>query len=197
MGGIHGDEPAGVAAICAHTNWPLYVAVFPCVNALGLVYNRRYADWDHYKEMQAYLRSVAKDMPPKLVIDLHEDDEAEEAGFYFYHNGKITQLQDIVRQAIREEGLPIVGEDKGTRTAETIVNGVIYNAEDDSIDNWLNKEYGAEVIVCETPSALWPKKTRMRAHGAVLRAIPKLWECYNHWTMTKEQRTNFRMWTGG
>src|SRR3990172_1996395 len=99
MGGIHGDEPAGVAAICAHDDWPHYCLVFPCVNALGLVYNRRYADWDHYKDMQEYLKEVATIHPPKLVIDLHEDDEAEEAAFYFYHNGFMTGLQEIVRQA--------------------------------------------------------------------------------------------------
>jgi hypothetical protein len=121
---------------------------------------------------------------PKLIINLHEDDEAfEYVGFYVYHYGKDKRLPEVVLRAVQRSGLKIAPTEDSTWENERIVDGVIVDpdetAEDPSVDYYANQTYGTEVIVGETPQVMWPAKARMRAHAAVLNTLPLLWELVN------------------
>ncbi len=95
--GIHGDEPAGPAALLEllrQNLWPaaLSLRICPCLNPTGLALNRREngagvdlnRDYRHRQtaEVRAHLEWLAAQPPFALSLCLHEDWEA--GGFYVY-----------------------------------------------------------------------------------------------------------------
>ena len=184
LGGVHGREPAGIAAICSHGPFPDYCLVAPCVNPLAFMKGEHHGDSDDYKECFWDMVEWAKKYPPALILNLHEDDEAfQYPGFYLYHYGEDKRIPYIVLEAVRREKLTIAPSEDDTWETERIENGVIVASYetlgDPNIDEYASGVLGTEVIVAETPSSVWPIKARLRAHAAVLSALPKLWEIVN------------------
>lgn len=145
--------------------------------------------------LTSYALSLAKDHPPLLVLDLHEDELSHEGG-YIYSQGEDADENPVGAEIIRllqEAGIPIRLEGK-TRFGEPLKNGVVSRDEagqpirDGSIDELLSSKTvflggkklpgpGARaVIVVETPAYAGsdlPK--RVSAHAAVLRNLDALW----------------------
>ena len=184
LGGVHGKELAGMAAICAHGPFPDYCLVAPCVNPLAFLHMEHHGDSDSYQDCFWGMVEWAKDYPPALILNLHEDDEAfQYPGFYLYHYGEDKRIPQLVVNAVRKERLPIAPSEDETWEMERIENGVIVASYetlgDPNIDEFASGVLGAEVIVAETPSLVWPVKARLRAHAAVLSTLPTLWELVN------------------
>jgi hypothetical protein len=142
-----------------------------------------------------YVLTLAKEYPPRLVIDLHED-ELSSAGGYIYSQG--TRPDDspagaeIVRR-LRAAGIPIRASGR-TRFGEPIRDGVISRDDqggpvrDGSIDELLaatqvvidgRLEPGPAaptVIVAETPAFAGSRfEQRVQAHGSIVAAAADLW----------------------
>lgn len=182
VGGVHGNEPAGVAAILEHGPFPDWCLVIPCAHPLALVWGDRYGDIDSYKSSLAGMLRVAEVFPPKLVLNLHEDDEVFfDGGAYLYHYGTNGRLPQFVLARLREGGLPIMEKDPEVWEIERVENGIVKVADDDdpSIDRIFLDRYGTETLVIETPSKAWPVKARIRAHSIALDALPALWAIVN------------------
>jgi predicted deacylase len=114
--GIHGDEPAGPAAVRellrAHS-WPdtIDVWVCPCLNpsgfslntresAAGLDLNRQYHDPEAAEEIRAHTTWLSRLPRFDVALCLHEDWEAQ--GFYVYElnlDGRPSFAEEIVRRA--------------------------------------------------------------------------------------------------
>jgi hypothetical protein len=138
---------------------------------------------------------MARDYPPRLVLDLHED-ELSGAGGYVYSQGTRPHDNPVVPEVIRllgEAGIPI-RRDGRTRFGEPIREGVISRDDrggairDGSIDELLaapevvlegrrEKGPGAPtVIVVETPAFAGTRLgLRAGAHGAVIVHLADLW----------------------
>ena len=143
-----------------------------------------------------YVLRLAEQYPPRLVLDLHEDELSKEGG-YIYSQG--TQPDDnpvgaeIVR-LLQATGIPLRQSGK-TRFGEPIVQGVISRDDkgapirDGSIDELLaapdvfvdgKKARGPAaqtVIVVETPAFEGSKfELRVAAQGAVVQRMAELWQ---------------------
>lgn len=142
-----------------------------------------------------FVRRVAEAYPPRLVLDLHEDELSTEGG-YIYSQG--TQPHDNpvgaeVMRLLKASGIPL-REAGRTRFDEPIVNGVISRDDkgqpirDGSIDELLaateifvdgRKVAGPSartVIVVETPAFAGSRlDLRVAAQGAVIQRVRELW----------------------
>jgi hypothetical protein len=145
--------------------------------------------------LTSYVLQLAQAYPPRLVLDLHEDELSMEGG-YIYAQGsqaadspvgkKIVRLLQAAGIAIRQTGM--------TRFGEPIVGGVISHDDkglpirDGSIDELLaatevfvdgRKVQGPAaqtVIVVETPAFAGSQlDLRVAAHTAVLEQAKQLW----------------------
>lgn len=116
--GIHGDEPAGPAAVRellrSHA-WPesIDVWVCPCLNpsgfslntresAAGLDLNRQYHDPEAAEEIRAHTAWLSRLPRFDAAVCLHEDWEAQ--GFYLYElnlDNRPSFAEEIVRRAAR------------------------------------------------------------------------------------------------
>lgn len=129
-----------------------------------------------------FVTKLSKDYPPHCVLDLHEDspDPKEDTkihpdshGTYIYVHGtkgpKDSLAQKIVT-ILRENEIPLI--EKGhTRFGEPIIDGMVINAEDGSIDEYLVKKCGAQqVIVLETPANI-SLSQRVAVHQKTLELI--------------------------
>ena len=142
-----------------------------------------------------FVLRLAQQYPPRMVLDLHEDELSTEGG-YIYSQG--TQPEDspvgaeIVR-LLQATGIPL-RQSGQTRFGETIVAGVISRDDqggpirDGSIDELLaatevfvdgRKVRGPSahtVIVVETPAFEGSKfDLRVAAQGAVVQHVENLW----------------------
>jgi hypothetical protein len=142
-----------------------------------------------------YVLRLAARYPPRLVLDLHED-ELSAAGGYVYSQGTRPEANPVVTEVIRllrESGIPIRRGGR-TRFGEPIREGVISRDDrggairDGSIDELLaapevvlegrrEKGPGAPtVIVVETPAFAGTRLAlRAGAHGAVIAHLDDLW----------------------
>jgi uncharacterized protein (DUF885 family) len=138
---------------------------------------------------------LAEFYPPRLVLDLHEDELSQEGG-YIYSQGRQADGNPAGAEIIRllqATGIPLRQSGK-TRFGETIVQGVISRDDqggpirDGSIDELLaatevfvdgRKVRGPSahtVIVVETPAFEGSKfALRVAAQGAVLQHAADLW----------------------
>jgi len=138
---------------------------------------------------------LARDYPPRLVLDLHED-ELSTGGGYIYSQGRLpgagpvgTRIIDLLESA----GIPI-RRSGHTRFDEPIVDGLISRDEhgqpirDGSIDELLAAPEiivggrntagpgAATVIVVETPAFAGSRlDLRVGAQGSVIRHLSELW----------------------
>ena len=142
-----------------------------------------------------YVLQLAAAYPPRLVLDLHEDELSTEGG-YIYSQGTQPDGNPVGAEVIRRlanTGIPI-RRDGRTRFGEPIVDGVISRDDaggpirDGSIDELLaapvvfvNGERrggpaAATVIVAETPAFAGSQfALRVAAQGAVVQGTPELW----------------------
>jgi hypothetical protein len=142
-----------------------------------------------------YVLRLAESYPPRLVLDLHEDELSREGG-YIYSQGRQADDNpagaEIVR-LLQATGIPL-RESGQTRFGETIVRGVISRDDrggpirDGSIDELLaatevfvdgRKVRGPAahtVIVVETPAFAGSQfDLRVAAQGAVVQHAGRLW----------------------
>ncbi|MFA6317773.1 MAG: hypothetical protein WC943_10175 [Elusimicrobiota bacterium] len=136
--------------------------------------------------LTAKVLKLAKDYPPVLSLDLHEDDELE-AGYLYSQGpkGRSDPAAAAVVARMRELGIPVMGSGK-TRFGEAVENGVIADVSDGSIDELIASTAafagktpargpsGRSVLVVETSSKGRPLAERIRAHSEVLILIPEL-----------------------
>jgi len=142
-----------------------------------------------------YVLHLAEQYPPRLVLDLHEDELSKEGG-YIYSQGRQADDNPAGAEIIRllqATGIPLRQSGK-TRFGETIVQGVISRDDqggpirDGSIDELLaatavfvdgRKVRGPSahtVIVVETPAFEGSKfDLRVAAQGAVVQHVGDLW----------------------
>jgi len=142
-----------------------------------------------------YVLHLAQQYPPRLVLDLHEDELSTEGG-YIYSQGRQAEGNPVGAEIIRllqATGIPLRQSGK-TRFGEPIVQGVISRDDqggpirDGSIDELLaatevfvdgRKVKGPAahtVIVVETPAFEGSKfDLRVAAQGAVVQHVGDLW----------------------
>jgi hypothetical protein len=142
-----------------------------------------------------YVLRLAAAYPPRLVLDLHEDELSTEGG-YIYSQGRQAENNPVGAEIVRllqATGIPLRQSGK-TRFGETIVQGVISRDDqggpirDGSIDELLaatdvfvggNKVRGPSahtVIVVETPAFAGSQfDLRVAAQGAVVQHVAELW----------------------
>lgn len=147
------------------------------------------------RALTEYVLRVAKTYPPRLVLDLHEDELSTEGGYIYSQGNRVGEDPvgaEIIRQ-LRAAGIPI-RESGLTRFDEPIVDGVISRDDrglpirDGSIDELLaaaeifvdgTKTDGPAaptVIVIETPAFAGSQfELRVAAQGAVIRRVRELW----------------------
>jgi hypothetical protein len=136
--------------------------------------------------LTGYVLRTAASYPPRVSIDLHEDDLVS-AG-YVYSQGALGVNDPLAREAIavlREHGIAIQLEGQ-TRFGETIVGGIIGPVTDSSIDELMSARElvvdgrvqpgpaARTVLVFETPAKDLPLERRVDAHLALLRRLAGL-----------------------
>ena len=142
-----------------------------------------------------YVLRLAQQYPPRMVLDLHEDELSTEGG-YIYSQGTQPEGNPVGAEIVRllqATGIPL-RQSGQTRFGETIVAGVISRDDkgrpirDGSIDELLaatevivdgSKVRGPAahtVIVVETPAFEGSKfDLRVAAQGAVVQHVRELW----------------------
>ena len=143
-----------------------------------------------------FVLHMAQHYPPRLVLDLHED-ELSTAGGYIYSQGTQPDDNPVGAEVVRllqATGIPLRQSGK-TRFGEPVVKGVISRDDagapirDGSIDELLaatevfvdgRKRAGPAartVIVVETPAFEGSRfDLRVAAQGAVVQRLPVLWQ---------------------
>lgn len=146
--------------------------------------------------LTAFVLRTAKEYPPQLVLDLHEDELSRDGG-YIYSQGIRADDNPIGLEIVRilqQAGIPL-RLDGNTRFDEPIRAGVISRdadgmpIRDGSIDELLAsreiitreiKTRGPSaktVIVVETPAFSGARlEWRIQAQGRVLKELPRLWQ---------------------
>lgn len=132
-----------------------------------------------------YVLATARDYPPAVSIDLHEDNLIR-AG-YVYSQGRLGAADPLAHAAIRvleanAIQLQLSGE---TRFGEPISGGIIGPVADSSIDELMSTSSvivdghvqlgpaARTVLVFETPADAVPLDRRVEAHAALLRLIAR------------------------
>jgi hypothetical protein len=131
----------------------------------------------------AYILQTSKAYPPRVSLDLHEDNLVDEG--YVYSQGKLGELDPLAALAVQvlaAKGIALK-MDGSTRFDEPINQGIIGPVVDGSIDElmsaasvWVDGEvmtgpYADTVLVFETPAAALSLNQRVEAHAAVLEQI--------------------------
>jgi len=147
------------------------------------------------RALTQFVLRLVESHPPRLVLDLHEDELSTEGG-YIYSQGRRPDHNPVGAEVIRllqVSGIPIRQSGR-TRFDEPIVDGVISRDDrglpirDGSIDELLaspavfvdgRSQPGPAadtVIVVETPAFAGSRfELRVAAHGAVVQRIAELW----------------------
>jgi hypothetical protein len=142
-----------------------------------------------------FVLKLVERYPPKLVLDLHEDELSTEGG-YIYSQGRHADANPVgaaIVQQLQASGIPLRRSGQ-TRFGETIVDGVISRDDrggpirDGSIDELFaatevfvdgRKRRGPaakSVIVVETPAFAGARfDQRVAAQAAVVRNLATLW----------------------
>jgi hypothetical protein len=147
------------------------------------------------RALTGFVLNLARSYPPRLVLDLHEDELSTEGG-YIYSQGRRAADNPVGEEIIRllrETGIPIRQSGR-TRFGEAIVDGVISSDDqggplrDGSVDELLASTEvfqdgkkipgpaGRTVIVVETPAFASSRfDLRVTAQGAVIEHVRELW----------------------
>ncbi|CAI2718304.1 M14 family metallopeptidase [Nitrospina watsonii] len=128
--GIHGDEPAGVEALCAFLERKLYAPflhkwemhILPCINPTGYEIGTRenHAGEDLNRQFKldrpnvevACVQSVFETGPFDLDLELHED--VDSPGYYLYQKDLSPTLSDLGRRILDavEPVMPLDGSEE-------------------------------------------------------------------------------------
>ena len=123
---------------------------------------------------------MARDYPPALSLDMHEDNLLEKG--YLYSQGRQGREDEgakAIVERLKAQSFPILLSGK-TRFDETIVGGIVSDVNDGSIDELIAAEKiwsggamrkgpaGRSVIVVETSAKDAVLSKRIRVHAAVL-----------------------------
>jgi hypothetical protein len=138
--------------------------------------------------LTARVMELARDYPPVLSLDLHEDNLLSQG--YVYSQGA-RGAEDPVAEAIvelfRRHQFPIL-EDGKTRFGETVRHGIVSVVKDGSIDEllsaptvlvkgaWRPGPGGRSVLVLETSSMNTALPDRKKAHATILASLESLWQ---------------------
>ncbi|MDQ7823997.1 MAG: hypothetical protein RDV48_14450 [Candidatus Eremiobacteraeota bacterium] len=137
--------------------------------------------------LTAKVLELARDYPPVLTMDYHEDNELEKG--YLYSQGKKGADDPVAREIVRifqVNHFPLKMKDE-TRFGEVIREGIIADVKDGSIDELLGAgriflkgasapgPSAKSVIVLETSSMNTPLEARKKVHATVLKASERLW----------------------
>ena len=130
--------------------------------------------------------ALAKDYPPALSIDLHEDNLLEKG--YIYSQGlkgrEDKAAWDIIKR-MTALNYPVMLSGK-TRFNEPIINGIVSDVKDGSVDELIASEKvitdgafqagpaGKSVIVVETSAAKLSLKERVRVHSSIIGMLEEL-----------------------
>jgi APA family basic amino acid/polyamine antiporter len=147
------------------------------------------------RALTEFVLRVAKAYPPRLVLDLHEDELSTDGGYIYSQGSQVAGNPvgaEIIR-VLRESGIPIRQSGR-TRFDEPIVDGVISRdaqglpIRDGSIDELLAAgeilldgktapgPAAHTVIVVETPAFAGSRfDLRVAAHSAVVHRVRELW----------------------
>jgi hypothetical protein len=138
--------------------------------------------------LTAKVLALARDYPPVLTLDLHEDNMLAKG--YIYSQGRFGAEDPAalkITGIFLRHGFPILMEGT-TRFGEAVRNGVVSNVNDGSIDELLSAPtvvvngspqkgpYGGSILVLETSSMHTPLAARIRVHATVLAALGSLWD---------------------
>ncbi|MEZ5499520.1 MAG: hypothetical protein R3E77_08855 [Steroidobacteraceae bacterium] len=130
-----------------------------------------------------YVVTTAARYPPRVSIDLHEDNLIDEG--YVYSQGRLGQVDPLAQAAVavlRDKGIPI-RQSGTTRFGEAISGGLIGPVVDSSIDELMSAgslvrdghsiagPNAGTVLVFETPARALPLTTRVAAHRALLERL--------------------------
>lgn len=188
VGGIHGNEPAGVEAVLdliqtvAGSPGKYNSMAFdfiPCVNPWGWAHDIRFnqngrdinRDFASFKSREAaIIRDFVEGKTYDLILDHHEDPSA--GGFYLYQYDKPdTILSRAVIENVRQAGFPIEQDVNMVvlKTDDGLINapgwGLCYMklTRQLSMTNYFRLNTGDTVYTIETPTRLEPEK-RLAMH---------------------------------
>ena len=182
-GGVHGDEPAGVAAtlqFLERDNTELLkrftFVVIPCINPYGYVHgtreNREGVDINRAFDTMdvpevAIVKKAIAQTQFSLAIDFHEDYDA--TGFYLYEGKRDEAYIGVeLADAVKTIG-PIDADDPGEEAPE-IAAGVYKVATEwgtQGLAPYLLHFHSEHVIITETPT-IWPLEQRVALHLGIL-----------------------------
>jgi len=132
-----------------------------------------------------FVLKQVKDYPPLLVLDLHEDDSVSDS--YIFSQGFLRHKDPIAKEIIKllRKRKFRIKKFGFTSFKQKIVNGIVTNVKDDSIDELLstyrliiNKSIkkgpqGKSVVVVETNSKKIKLKKRVTAHSYIIKNLLK------------------------
>ncbi len=129
--------------------------------------------------LTAKVLELAKDYPPRLSVDLHEDDSLP-AGYVYSQGpqGCADPAAKAVLGRMKQLGYPIKLSGR-TDFAEPIQDGIVCGVRDGSIDELIASApgpAGRSVIVVETSSMKMGLERRVNLHRAVIRMLPGLFK---------------------
>ena len=189
VSGLHGDEQAGPFGVLRYlervgenTLDSVNISLIPLLNPTGFRKRTRDNQWGEQtnrgyckskkisregvllKDSVDLLKNAAKDG----LITLHEDPEAKSCYIYMYKGKKSEELGDILigvdrmffdqRRLSKEPG------------GEKIVNGIAWDCEDNSFEDWMNEQGVPIVATTETPGAV-DFEERVQANTMLLSAF--------------------------
>jgi len=131
---------------------------------------------------------IAQKYHPYLAIDFHEDEDKSGKEPYIFFNGEKGAEDPLAKEVVAvllKNGQSL--QMKGKSPYGEIINGIVSNAVDDSIDELLSakkiilqgkvvKGPSAErVVTIETSTVGVPLEKRVKAHSEILRSVEKFW----------------------
>jgi hypothetical protein len=140
------------------------------------------------ERLTAKVLDLARDYPPALTLDLHEDNLLEKG--YVYSQGRRGAADPValnIADLFLKRGFPILMQGT-TRFGEAVRKGIVSNVKDGSIDELLSAPTvivngsavkgpdGGSILVLETSSKNTPLADRMRVHTAVIASLESLWQ---------------------
>jgi len=138
--------------------------------------------------ISSYVLNLTKKYKPFLVIDLHED--ISKRKIYIYSQGRLGANDPIAREIVeilRRGGQELYDKGK-TSFNQKIINGIVSNIHDGSIDELLASKYiikgkkiikgpyAKSVIVVETNLLGIPLSKRVKIHSKIIKKIKKFYK---------------------
>ncbi|MFA6974246.1 MAG: hypothetical protein WC238_05980 [Parcubacteria group bacterium] len=183
-------------------DWKIGRSIGDCEHVLVNSKNKPRTRFKPLKQTQKFVDEVLKlikEYPPLFVIDLHEDDPNTAEGdpyygkednktTYVYSQGKLGHQDPIAKEVIRilkKHKHPLESSGRVASAAkERIINGIVCNMKDSSIDellasekvyekNKIIKKFPADsVVIIETLTTV-PLGKRLKIHMEILASLKK------------------------